>query len=78
MAAEINAQTSTGEYWIPSPTVLAASVITKHLPRLLYLPTVLVKFCAEKPRTGEDLFKEVGRLIGEQTTTPGDAELALH
>jgi len=78
MAAERNAQTLTGEYWIPSQMVLAASVITKHLPRLLCLPTVLVKFCAEKALTGEDLFNEVGRLIGEQTTTPGYAELALH
>jgi len=78
MAAEKNAQTSTGEYWIPSQTVLTASVITKHLPRLLYLSTVLVKFCAEKPCKGEDLFKKVGRLIGEKMTTPGDAELALH
>jgi len=69
MAAERTAQTANGDYWTPSPTVLVASEMTKHLPRLLYLPTLLVQFCAEKPQTGEDLFKEVGRLIGEQLTT---------
>ena len=50
-----------GPYWVPA--LSNTNVIMVSLSRLLYLPTELVKLCVDRPKTGEDLFQELGRLV---------------
>ena len=75
MDTERGADNAKGAYWIPAAG--NSNEITVSLPRLLYLPTELVRFCVERPRMGEDLFRELGRLVGEQIVAPEDAKLVF-
>jgi len=58
MDTEWRADDANGAYWIPAAG--NSNKITVSLPRLLYLPTELVRFCVDRPRMGEDMFQELG------------------
>ena len=45
MARERSTVANKGSFWIP--TDAAAQKLTIHLPRLIYLPTELIHFCAQ-------------------------------